>query len=1650
MKNKKGFTLIEVLGVVIILAILLLLSIPQVVKYVQKGKVSYYVSLENEMNTAGANYLEDYRALLPRQVGHVKVVSLDDLVENKYIDEVKDENGDKCTGQVAVKKTKKDSFEYYSCLICGDNGKYYESTNGACDMSEYGNEYADSNEYEIRTVSGTYEFDTDQFSTYTSLNPQVQVLHNGQVIVGNNNDYLEGEPNIVDTKEVGLKQIVYYYHGVTKIVKVNVLDKTNPSSPSVTLKYVSDDPKYNNKIYKNEWYSGDIKATFKSTDYSGKGIEGSGVAYYEVSPNGVDNWTKLSGNTEILTTEGEYTRYVRSTDNNNNVSAVTSYSVKIDKTPPTCTIAGESTDWIKEGSRTIIATCHDDPVNGVNKTSKCKNDTKIKSWTYESSIKTDNISYTMYDEAGNSYDCNNNSTPVNIYIDKEKPTITPKSKPLELKDNVNYTFTSNLTTKDDYSGIKTVTCDPATTQYNCAYDVTCNIEDVAGNTNSTTFRTQHYYNDIAYPATCSREVEYCEERSDETNCCNWAWDNGCAWSGGACAPSQYCVRDGGGDHCCSHGSRSESYDCTKYTCNSSKPANHNSSRHICVHNCGLLCNEKITPVSTELTKTRTIKVTTGHTNGADLQYRIVVNSDTSKNRDWIPISNNGTIKLEYEATAEQPIVVYLKDFSTSCAEVTYTETSIDRTKPSNPTVTLKKDNAQGATYDGNWYKGNIYAQFSSTDNASGIDYYELSLDNKVWAKITDNNVLIEKNGNNTWYVRSTDKVGNISESVEFTTKIDKEKPTTPSIGIQKDNNQGEAYNNGWYSGNVYATFISTDSYSGVNHYEISQDNTNWESLSGNNKLIEVNGDITWYVRTVDNVGNISETNTFVTKIDKEKPSGLSVTLKKNNASGSAYDGNWYKGNVYAKFTSTDSDSGIDHYELTQDDTTWETISTDNKTININGNITWKVKAVDTTGNESDPVEFVTKIDKVAPVVTLDTIINNVGVTKIPYTVTDEYSGVKSITCEYGTTTDYGQTATNNNNEFVWNTSAQTVYYYKITAIDNANNKTEETGETTSGGFNPITITANPVKTKWTTSRTVTITGVTPGADLQYKVIYTSTPEKNVNNWTKIDSGKQLVFDEMTTSNNPITVYARFDDGTHQSEVTEYKEERIDTTKPLVNSGRVQISSSLTTIPLEVSDPESGIEKTVCEYGTTQNGFSEARVETTGNSCSFLNLSKDPTYYYKITTYNKAGLERFMYLFEYTEESQKFVPEITGLYKIEAYGGGGSSEPGSPTKGSYAEGQILLTQGTNMYVYVGGKATRYNGGGQGGDNTHADLNICNVNVNDVRNIRSTNGSGATDIRLEEASESDGWSGNNSLLSRIVTAGGGGGAKRNVGRAFKGSAPQNECYDKTIHLYGYGVDGESSNNTLGQGSSEVFGHAVLTDSKDNGWGASGGGGGGYYGGRTTAVNQSGVYSNVGYCNYNNDCSPCHCGTWHGWVSQDNVRMIGVEVHAYAGTSYVKTGYTYGNRIYTFTNSRTEAGVNNGDGYLKVIEANLESGFCEPVFGDITISTTYDTDLSDILGIKPGMQTYAKSASITITPTVPANAIQYKIGDGSWQDYTGPFIVNKNTTIYAREVGCDSISNSATRVITGIYINASDISHGNTTVQDVFDDIYGRIGE
>ncbi len=129
-------------------------------------------------------------------------------------------------------------------------------------------------------------------------------------------------------------------------------------------------------------------------------------------------------------------------------------------------------------------------------------------------------------------------------------------------------------------------------------------------------------------------------------------------------------------------------------------------------------------------------------------------------------------------------------------------------------------------------------------------------------------------------------------------------------------------------------------------------------------------------------------------------------------------------------------------------------------------------------------------------------------------------------------------------------------------------------------------------------------------------------------------------------------------------------------------------------------------------------------------------------------------------FYFTGEIQEFKVPITGKYKIECWGaeGGGcqllpNCELGDSGKGGYSSGNVVLKEGTVLYIYVGGKGSvgnttnqivngGWNGGGSG------------ITYNGGRSDATASGGGATDVRIVNGL----WDNEESLLSRFIVAGG----------------------------------------------------------------------------------------------------------------------------------------------------------------------------------------------------------------------------------------------------------------------------------------------------
>ncbi len=257
-------------------------------------------------------------------------------------------------------------------------------------------------------------------------------------------------------------------------------------------------------------------------------------------------------------------------------------------------------------------------------------------------------------------------------------------------------------------------------------------------------------------------------------------------------------------------------------------------------------------------------------------------------------------------------------------------------------------------------------------------------------------------------------------------------------------------------------------------------------------------------------------------------------------------------------------------------------------------------------------------------------------------------------------------------------------------------------------------------------------------------------------------------------------------------------------------------------------------------------------------------------------------------YNYTGSEQEFSVPLNGDYKFEVYGAGGNNTvnggAGSSTSGSKVTATINLEKEKLLYVYIGQKEGAFNGGGSGGRT-----------LNSVST--STHGSGASDIRLIKASDGSwydknhsSWNKDESLLSRIITAGGGSGAKVTAARGFNGAKPLSTYYNSAYLLYSaYPRDGEGSNGTMGLGSSEVTGTSRLTDTGDIGNGASGGGGGGWYGGKTSAGSHNYTYAQFENCMRQN-LSGKTCKI----LAINGNRLAGTEVYSYSGTSYINNNY------------------------------------------------------------------------------------------------------------------------------------------------------------
>ena len=121
MGKKNGYTLIELLAVIVVLALLSTVAFVSISKVMGTAKERYYISLENNLEAVARDFASDNRNYLPKSIGGVKKIYLGTLKKANYIKDVIDYNKSDCFDDqtyVQVFKYAKGKYSYTTFLVC--------------------------------------------------------------------------------------------------------------------------------------------------------------------------------------------------------------------------------------------------------------------------------------------------------------------------------------------------------------------------------------------------------------------------------------------------------------------------------------------------------------------------------------------------------------------------------------------------------------------------------------------------------------------------------------------------------------------------------------------------------------------------------------------------------------------------------------------------------------------------------------------------------------------------------------------------------------------------------------------------------------------------------------------------------------------------------------------------------------------------------------------------------------------------------------------------------------------------------------------------------------------------------------------------------------------------------------------------------------------------------------------------------------------------------------------------------------------------------------------------------------------------------------------------------------------------------------------
>jgi len=87
MNNRKGFTMVELLAVIVILGILMAISIPAVSRWVNRSKNENLESQKQTLIMASKSYAQANKGILPKEIGSSVAIKVTDLRNANFLNE---------------------------------------------------------------------------------------------------------------------------------------------------------------------------------------------------------------------------------------------------------------------------------------------------------------------------------------------------------------------------------------------------------------------------------------------------------------------------------------------------------------------------------------------------------------------------------------------------------------------------------------------------------------------------------------------------------------------------------------------------------------------------------------------------------------------------------------------------------------------------------------------------------------------------------------------------------------------------------------------------------------------------------------------------------------------------------------------------------------------------------------------------------------------------------------------------------------------------------------------------------------------------------------------------------------------------------------------------------------------------------------------------------------------------------------------------------------------------------------------------------------------------------------------------------------------------------------------------------------------------